>query len=81
MTISNTDNIIDSRDVIARIEELESDMPDVYESEDVPGMYGFTGCDSDCYETEEDAETAAFEHWKNENPDDAEELQSLRDFA
>jgi endonuclease YncB( thermonuclease family) len=32
-TISNTDDVIDSRDVIARIEELESDRQDLMDAE------------------------------------------------
>ncbi len=33
--------------------------PEVYASQDVPGNFGFIGCDSDQYETREAAEKAA----------------------
>ncbi len=35
--------------------------PQVYASQDVPGNFGFVGCDSDQYETREQAEQAARE--------------------
>jgi hypothetical protein len=80
-TISNNDDIIDSRDVIARIEELESERPETYESEETPGVYGFIGCESDSYNSEEGAEVAGFAHWALENPEDADELTSLQALA
>jgi uncharacterized Zn finger protein (UPF0148 family) len=33
-SISNSDNVIDSRDVIARIRDLESEIEDILDSED-----------------------------------------------
>lgn len=39
----------------------------VYESQENPGYYGFTGCESDDYETEEEAEEAAREYYAEPN--------------
>lgn len=36
ITITNTDSIIDSRDIIERIEELEASLRDEFEAEDSP---------------------------------------------
>jgi Zn finger protein HypA/HybF involved in hydrogenase expression len=36
-------------------DQSEGHVPAVYASQDVPGNWGFVGCDSDCYETEESA--------------------------
>jgi hypothetical protein len=36
-----------------------AETPAVYASQDVPGNFGFVGCDSDQYETREQAENAA----------------------
>lgn len=43
---------------IAIRQKREADTPEVYESSDVPGKFGFVGCDSDQYETREAAEQA-----------------------
>lgn len=43
--------------------------PRVYKSDDVPGMWGFIGCDSDCYPTEQDACEASFNSVDTACPD------------
>jgi len=42
-------------------EKQTKEVPEVYESSDAPGNWGFIGCESDCYATREDAEEAAIE--------------------
>ena len=61
---SNTDDVIDSRDIISRIEEL-TDERDGWPVEDNDDP------------TEEQRAT----EWKNDNPDDAEELRILTALA
>lgn len=77
-SITNYDDTIDSRDVIARIEELQSEREDfegsAYETED--GKFGFVGCESDDFETLEDARIAEFN-----NSDEGEELATLENLA
>lgn len=65
MSIDNYDDIIDSRDVIARIEELESEQEDA--------MGGF-----EHVEDMDDATRRAFLDWEADN---AHELDSLRALA
>lgn len=90
--ISNSDDIIDSRDVEKRIDELEGERESVldqakdsvYPSDDVPGKWGFTGCDSDSYPDEESAIKAAKEQaesaWNDSSDgDELENLKALRD--
>lgn len=83
-TISNSDDVIDSRDVIARIDELESDLQAQHETEVEAGA-----------QTEDDAEEGKavvpteFETWLQDTADDgdhayneeASELLILRALA
>lgn len=64
-TVDNTEDIINSRDVIARIEELESERADT--------MGGF-----DRVEDMDDDTRAAFLAWEDDN---AQELDALRNLA
>ena len=66
-TISNYDDIIDSRDVIARIEELESDRDSWIE--DANDLSNEPEFDSDS------------DDWATEEPADAEELKTLKSLA
>lgn len=65
---SNTDDVIDSRDIIARIEELEEERA------------SFRCTEENEDETEHDAKQRAID-WAEENPDDAEELRILAELA
>lgn len=64
-TISNTDDTIDSRDVIARIEELEAERDD-YASE-IDDKTGAAGVER--------------RSWAESNPDEAAELKALQALA
>lgn len=64
-TISNSDDIIDSRDVIARIDDLESDRD------------SFPVTDEDGNPIEEPTDEQRALAWGDENPDDAAELRAL----
>ena len=71
-TISNSDDVIDSRDIIARIEELEG------ERDDTPCTCEAGALDEDdCTCTDEDRET----QWAILNPDEAAELATLTALA
>lgn len=61
--ISSNDDIIDSRDVIARIEELEAEAREFWEFRNPDGDYDEDGDDSD---------------WESECWQDASELMSLK---
>lgn len=77
----NTDNIIDSRDVIARIEELESERADLVEVvTDAEAAYSEASTDEDIEDAERDREAAAdaLTEWDN---DYAEELAALKSLA
>lgn len=92
-TISNTDDIIDSRDVIARIEELEA-ARDAHEM-DCPTCHGYGHARSmndvgqeeeyecpDCLPPGENSGTdASRADWALDWPDDAAELAALKAFA
>ena len=73
-TISNNDDVIDSRDVIARIEELEGER-DFFEIDaeilEEPDTFGNV-------ESDTDASRAA---WAIQNEDDAKELKDLTELA
>lgn len=82
---SNSDDVIDSRDIIRRIEDLESDR-DTYEidcstcKEDEDGDRP-SSCDA-CAGTGKVSDTdESRAEWKIENPDDAEELRVLKELA
>lgn len=89
--ISNSEDIVDSRDIIKRIEELQDELDDtlqdaedsVYESTDVPGKWGFTGCDSDSYDTQDEAIKAAKEYAQTswDESEEGEELKALKALA
>jgi len=64
---SNTDDVIDSRDIIARIEELEGERDDYN--------------DSAALEVEEHPDRAPALQWAREYPDDAAELAALSALA
>lgn len=66
--ISNSDRVIDSRDVIARIEELRQERDG----------YGIDSSTDGLYECDTPASRAA---WAEENPDDADELAALEALA
>ena len=76
--ISNTDDVIDSRDIISRIEELESDLESEFEDyqqecfdENAPLKADFDSwVEKNCMD---------FETWKSEQ--DIEELESLQKVA
>jgi hypothetical protein len=53
---------------------------EVYASQDVPGKWGFIGCDSDCYETREEAEQAAREP-KGQRVPETRELREAYDIS
>lgn len=66
-TISNSDNVIDSRDVIARIEELEAERTNLLDAVD-------SAEDDDKHDKQ--MEVLA---WNDENADELEALQSLQE--
>lgn len=70
--ISNTDDVIDSRDVIARIEELEAERDE-------------TPCDCEPGALDEDhcicTDEGKAARWANDNPEDAAELEALSSLA
>ena len=72
--ICNTDDVIDSRDVIARIEELEGER-DSFEIDaeilDEPDTIGNVESDTDASRVE----------WAIQNEDDAKELKTLNELA
>lgn len=63
--IDNTENVIDSRDVIARIEHLESEEADLWDAATVEGAPASAMTD--------------YEAWKN--GDEGQELTKLKDLA
>ena len=73
-TPTNTDDVIDSRDVISRLEELKDELTDIF---------------NELIEAKSLAEATNFEHWikvaavdnRHENYDDACEYVDLRDLA
>lgn len=69
-TVSNSEDILDSRDIIARIEELESERDDL--------AYTLEGAEEDKEKTE--AETVLKE-WDEENADELKALKSLQNEA
>ena len=69
-TVSNTEDVLDSLDIIARIEELEAERDDYAECDCEPGALD----DDDCI-CEPDKQ------WAAKNPDDAEELAALTALA
>jgi hypothetical protein len=71
--ISNSDDIIDSRDVIARIEELESDRDAYTVTEDNPGdeETNWTAADGTVFE----------DYWSEAEEDEYKALKSLADEA
>lgn len=79
-SISNSEDVIDSRDVIARIDELESERDDylnsakelVSDDPDADSLWEFNGTE---YLTETEAHAAAVEAWNG--TDEGEELNSL----
>lgn len=71
-TPSNTDDIINSRDVIARIEELEGER-DTFEPQAVTT--------ADLSDPALAVEDRPAQTWAEENPDDAAELKALQDLA
>lgn len=83
--ISNNDDIIDSRDVIARIEELqgerdghETDCPICQTSGHHPDEEECAECDGVGHVS---GTTASITAWQDEYPDDAAELAALEAFA
>lgn len=44
-------------------EERQAAIDSVHESPELIGHFGYTGCDSDCYDTQKEAEEAALENW------------------
>lgn len=90
---SNSDDLIDSRDIIARIEELEGERGNLEELREAveEAQSDLDGLDDDA--SEEDREEAAealadavkelqdAEAWAEQNPDDAEELATLKAVA
>ena len=66
--ITNSDDLIDSRDVIARIEELQDERDTA-----------IIRNDEDSWDEAEQA--AAFAKWADENPEDAAELAALKALA
>lgn len=81
MTISNTDNVIDSRDVIARIEELTGELEsleaEVSEANDLLDDMGDDATDA-AQEALDDAESAVRE-WEKENGGELAVLEALQD--
>lgn len=65
-TISNSDNVIDSRDVIARIEELEAERTDLLDAVE--------SAEDDDKHDKHEMEVLA---WNDENADELKALQSL----
>lgn len=70
-TISNRDDIIDSRDIIERIAELHSEYSDLY----------FEVKHADITEEERDTARAALAEWEEENGEEFSALKSLADQA
>ena len=80
-TISNFDDVIDSRDVIARIEELEGERDSLVMGCEayVGGMHGRG---DECPECNGNGDrNATPEEWAESFPDDAEELATLKALA
>jgi hypothetical protein len=80
-TISNHDDVIDSRDVIARIEELEGERDSLVMGCEayVGGMHGRG---DECPECNGNGDrNATPEEWAESFPDDAEELATLKALA
>lgn len=84
MEIDNSQYIIDVRDVIARVEELEDEatqLPDGYELDPVVGGYIWKCTDkdvgSDRFDSEDEATRAA---WAHENPEEVQELATLTEL-
>ena len=76
-TISNSDNVIDSRDIIARIEELESELQSEFDERLEAGTTGFTDFDTWLEVTaDSDNESAKFNYC-----DEAKEYLSLKALA
>jgi hypothetical protein len=61
-----------------RLEELRDEREgagaSVYESYDVPGKFGFTGCDADEYDSADAAQAAALAAWDAANGDELHDL-------
>lgn len=72
--ISNSDDVIDSRDVEERIDELESERADLVEALDNIG-------DDEDAEGKREAATDALVLWDDENVDELKALIELRDEA
>lgn len=69
--ISNSDDVIDSRDVIARIEELEGERDSAFEA-------AHSNWDSDeTVRGDMSRDDFAQEHWETVNPGEADELKHL----
>jgi len=76
-TISNTDNIIDSRDVITRVDELESELQDTHEE-------AVKEWDDDDADVRGPQPSPDFDTWleaRADEDDDARELLALRALA
>ena len=85
MTISNMEDVIDSRDIIERIEELESERQDLVDAiEEAEDALGAIDCDNEeeayagAEETLTDAKEALTEWYAS---DEAEELKILKALA
>lgn len=86
--ISNTDNVIDSRDVIARIEELESELTDLMEAvsalRDESGALLYDANDPESLSTQSallDEALAYLADWKEEYDGELKALKDLQDDA
>lgn len=90
-SISNTDDVIDSRDVIAQIENLESELQSAYDDEFEEAQEAWDAwlADKDSEMSDEPAEPPGFEIWVPNQADDvdapmydeAKEYLALKDFA
>lgn len=57
---------LDGKSVDYWQDRLNNEDISVYEAEDLPGHWGFTGCEADCYQSELEALAAAVQHcWPN----------------
>ena len=55
-------------------DEREAAKDSAYESPDVDGAFGYTGCDQDCYATLAEAEAAALAEWDSDNGEEFAQL-------
>lgn len=73
---SNSDNIIDSRDIIARLDELTAER-DELASEQVDAVDA--DADEECYQDNLDAANTALEDWDEDNAHELAMLKELND--